>query len=149
MNRLEQLRQEKHLNVLEMVESIRHIAPTMNAKEWILYEKEGIKRVNDEFWQKVADWFEVDLGYLYGYSKIRNDKYVIDLQDVLHREYELKLEKAKLEKNLEEALAKIDELERGFEELYYEKQTLDDELHKANTIISEFRKELNGTAKNV
>lgn len=92
MNRLEQLRQEKHLNVFEMVESIRHIAPTMNAKEWILYEKEGIKRGNDEFWQKVADWFEVDLGYLYGYSKIRNDKYVIDLQDLIQKNLDLKIE---------------------------------------------------------
>lgn len=117
MNRLEQLRQEKHLNVFEMVESIRYIAPTMTAKEWILYEKEGIKRGNDEFWQKVADWFEVDLGYLYGYSKIRNDKYVIDLREVLHREYELKLEKAKLEKNLEEALAENDEKDKRIAEL--------------------------------
>lgn len=149
MNRLKQLREEKHLNTFELVESIRHIAPTMTAKEWILYEKEGIKRVNDEFWQKVADYFGVTLAYLKGDSKIPNEDYIIDLQEVLHREYELKLEKAKLEKNLEEALEKIDELERGFEELYYEKQTLDDELHKANTIISEFRKELNGTAKNV
>lgn len=131
MNRLEQLRQEKHLNVFEMVESIRHIAPTMTAKEWILYEKEGIKRVNDEFWQKVADWFEVDLGYLYGYSKIRNDKYVIDLRDVLHREYELKLEKAKLEKNLEEALEKIDEKDKRISELEEKIDYIFDQLDSA------------------
>lgn len=131
MNRLEQLRQEKHLNVFEMVESIRHIAPTMNAKEWILYEKEGIKRGNDEFWQKVADWFEVDLGYLYGYSKIRNDKYVIDLRDVLHREYELKLEKAKLEKNLEEALEKIDEKDKRISELEEKIDYIFDQLDSA------------------
>lgn len=128
MNRLEQLRQEKHLNVFEMVESIRHIAPTMNAKEWILYEKEGIKRGNDEFWQKVADWFEVDLGYLYGYSKIRNDKYVIDLQEVLHENFELKKE---------------------INFLTDENQRLTNDLCESNTILEEFRKELNGTAKNV
>lgn len=128
MNRLEQLRQEKHLNVFEMVESIRHIAPTMTAKEWILYEKEGIKRGNDEFWQKVADWFEVDLGYLYGYSKIRNDKYVIDLQEVLHENFELKKE---------------------INFLTDENQRLTNELYESNTILEEFRKELNGTAKNV
>lgn len=150
MNRLKQLREEKHLNTFELVESIRNIAPTMTAKDWIDYENNGLpNKRNDEFWKKVADYFGVTLAYLKGDSKIPNEDYIIDLQDVLHREYELKLEKAKLEKNLEEALAKIDELERGFEELYYEKQTLDDELHKANTIISEFRKELNGTAKNV
>lgn len=131
MNRLKQLREEKHLNTFELVESIRHIAPTMTAKEWILYEKEGIKRVNDEFWQKVADWFEVDLGYLYGYSKIRNDKYVIDLQDVLHREYELKLEKAKLEKNLEEALAKIDEKDKRISELEEKIDYIFDQLDSA------------------
>lgn len=131
MNRLEQLRQEKHLNVFEMVESIRHIAPTMNAKEWILYEKEGIKRGNDAFWQKVADWFEVDLGYLYGYSKIRNDKYVIDLQEVLHREYELKPEKAKLEKNLEEALAENDEKDKRISELEEKIDYIFDQLDSA------------------
>lgn len=123
MNRLEQLRQEKHLNVFEMVESIRYIAPTMTAKEWILYEKEGIKRGNDEFWQKVADWFEVDLGYLYGYSKIRNDKYVIDLQDVLHENFELKKE---------------------INFLTDENQRLNDDLYELDTILEEFRKELNG-----
>lgn len=121
MNRLEQLRQEKHLNVFEMVESIRHIAPTMTAKEWILYEKEGIKRGNDEFWQKVADWFEVDLGYLYGYSKIRNDKYVIDLQDVLHENFELKKE---------------------INFLTDENQRLNDDLCESNTILEEFRRML-------
>lgn len=121
MNRLEQLRQEKHLNVFEMVESIRHIAPTVTAKEWILYEKEGIKRGNDEFWQKVADWFEVDLGYLYGYSKIRNDKYVIDLQDVLHENFELKKE---------------------INFLTDENQRLTNELYESNTILEEFRRML-------
>lgn len=121
MNNLKKLRQEKHLNVFEMVESIRHIAPTMNAKEWILYEKEGIKRVNDEFWQKVADWFEVDLGYLYGYSKIRNDKYVIDLQDVLHENFELKNE---------------------IDFLTDENQRLTNELYESNTILEEFRRML-------
>lgn len=121
MNRLEQLRQEKHLNVFEMVESIRHIAPTMTAKDWIDYEKEGIKRGNDEFWQKVADWFEVDLGYLYGYSKIRNDKYVIDLQDVLHENFELKKE---------------------INFLTDENQRLNDDLCESNTILEEFRRML-------
>lgn len=121
MNKLEQLIQEKHLNVFEMVESIRHIAPTMTAKEWILYEKEGIKRGNDEFWQKVADWFEVDLGYLYGYSKIRNDKYVIDLQDVLHENFELKKE---------------------INFLTDENQRLTNELYESNTILEEFRRML-------
>lgn len=131
MNRLKQLREEKHLNTFELVESIRHIAPTMTAKDWIDYEKEGIKRGNDEFWQKVADWFEVDLGYLYGYSKIRNDKYVIDLQDVLHREYELKLEKAKLEKNLEEALAENDKKDKRIAELEGKIDYIFDQLDSA------------------
>lgn len=121
MNRLKQLREEKHLNTFELVESIRHIAPTMTAKEWILYEKEGIKRGNDEFWQKVADWFEVDLGYLYGYSKIRNDKYVIDLQEVLHENFELKKE---------------------INFLTDENQRLTNELYESNTILEELRRSL-------
>ena len=121
MNRLEQLRQEKHLNTFELVESIWHIAPTMTAKDWILYEKEGIKRGNDEFWQKVADWFEVDLGYLYGYSKIRNDKYVIDLQDVLRENFELKKE---------------------IDFLTDENQRLTNELYESDTILEEFKRTL-------
>lgn len=121
MNRLEQLRQEKHLNVLEMVESIRHIAPTMTAKEWILYEKEGIKRVNDEFWQKVADYFGVSLAYLKGDSKIPNEDYIIDLRDVLHENFELKKE---------------------INFLTDENQRLTNDLYESNTILEEFRRML-------
>lgn len=121
MNRLEQLRQEKHLNVLEMVESIRHIAPTMTAKEWILYEKEGIKRGNDEFWQKVADYFGVSLAYLKGDSKIPNEDYIIDLRDVLRENFELKKE---------------------INFLTDENQRLTNELYESNTILEEFRRML-------
>ncbi|MFL4356413.1 hypothetical protein [Streptococcus uberis] len=129
MNRLKQLREEKHLNTFELVESIRYIAPTMTAKDWIDYENNGLpNKRNDEFWQKVADWFEVDLGYLYGYSKIRNDKYVIDLQDLIHQNLELKKE---------------------INFLTDENQRLTNELYESNTILEEFRKELNGTKKNV
>ncbi|MGH2311752.1 XRE family transcriptional regulator [Streptococcus uberis] len=122
MNRLKQLREEKHLNTFELVESIRHIAPTMTAKDWIDYENNGLpNKRNDEFWQKVADWFEVDLGYLYGYSKIRNDKYVIDLQDLIHQNLELKKE---------------------INFLTDENQRLTNELYESNTILEEFRRML-------
>lgn len=132
MNRLEQLRQEKHLNVFEMVESIRHIAPTMTAKDWIDYENNGLpSKRNDEFWQKVADYFGVTLAYLKGDSKIPNEDYIIDLQEVLHREYELKLEKAKLEKNLEEALEKIDEKDKRISELEENIDYIFDQLDSA------------------
>lgn len=128
MNRLEQLRQEKNLNVFEMVESIRHIAPTMTAKEWILYEKEGIKRGNDEFWQKVADWFEVDLGYLYGYSKIPNENYIIDLQDLNQKNLDLKIESsvkdmkiAKLQKENEILVSALKKIRLKLVEILIEK----------------------------
>lgn len=118
MNRLKQLREEKHLNTFELVESIRHIAPTMTAKDWIDYENNGLpNKRNDEFWKKVADYFGVTLAYLKGDSKIPNEDYIIDLQDVLHREYELKLENAKLEKNLKEALAENDAKDKRIAEL--------------------------------
>ncbi|SUO90906.1 hypothetical protein [Streptococcus uberis] len=132
MNRLEQLRQEKHLNVFEMVESIRHIAPTMTAKDWIDYENNGLpNKRNDNFWQKVADYFGVTLAYLKGESKIPNEDYIIDLQDVLHREYELKLEKAKLEKNLEEALAENDKKDKRIAELEGKIDYIFDQLDSA------------------
>lgn len=118
MNRLEQLREEKHLNTFELVESIRNIAPTMTAKDWIDYENNGLpNKRNDEFWKKVADYFGVTLAYLKGDSKIPNEDYIIELQDVLHREYELKLENAKLEKNLKEALAENDAKDKRIAEL--------------------------------
>lgn len=132
MNRLEQLREEKHLNTFELVESIRHIAPTMTAKDWIDYENNGLpNKRNDEFWKKVADYFGVTLAYLKGDSKIPNEDYIIELQDVLHREYELKLEKAKLEKNLEEALEKIDEKDKRISELEEKIDYIFDQLDSA------------------
>lgn len=92
MNRLKQLRQEKHFTPMELVESIRHISPTMTVKDWLVYENDGIKRHKDKFWQNIADYFEVDLGYLYGYSKIPNENYIIDLQDLIQKNLDLKIE---------------------------------------------------------
>lgn len=132
MNRLKQLREEKHLNTFELVESIRHIAPTMTAKDWIDYENNGLpNKRNDEFWKKVADYFGVTLAYLKGDSKIPNEDYIIDLQDVLHREYELKLENAKLEKNLKEALAENDAKDKRIAELEEKIDYIFDQLDSA------------------
>lgn len=129
MNRLKQLREEKHLNTFELVESIRHIAPTMTAKDWIDYENNGLpNKRNDEFWKKVADYFGVTLAYLKGESKIPNEDYIIDLQDVLHREYQLKLKVAELQS------------ENNF--LEDENQRLTNELYESNTILEEFRRSL-------
>lgn len=122
MNRLKQLREEKHLNTFELVESIRHIAPTMTAKDWIDYENNGLpNKRNDEFWQKVADYFGVELGYLYGYSKIRDERYIIELQDLIHQNFELKKE---------------------INFLTDENQRLTNELYESNTILEEFRRML-------
>lgn len=122
MNRLKQLREEKHLNTFELVESIRHIAPTMTAKDWLDYENNGLpNKRNDEFWQKVADYFGVELGYLYGYSKIRDERYIIELQDLIHQNFELKKE---------------------INFLTDENQRLTNELYESNTILEEFRRML-------
>lgn len=122
MNRLKQLRLEKHLNTFELVKSIRHIAPTMTAKDWIDYENNGLpNKRNDEFWQKVADYFGVTLAYLKGDSKIPNEDYIVDLQEVLHENFELKKE---------------------INFLTDENQRLTKELYESNTILDEFRKEL-------
>lgn len=50
---------------------------------------------------------------------------------MLHREYELKLEKAKLEKNLEEALEKIDEKDKRISELEEKIDYIFDQLDSA------------------
>ncbi|MGI1734928.1 hypothetical protein [Streptococcus uberis] len=140
MNRLKQLREEKHLNTFELVESIRHIAPTMTAKDWIDYENNGLpNKRNDEFWQKVAEYFGVTLAYLKGDSKIPNEDYIIDLQDVLHREYELKLEKAKLEKDLKEALDRNLELEQENGFLRKENQEMTEDLYNIDVVVNDFK----------
>lgn len=118
MNRLKQLREEKHLTQVELSKALYDdegiFFPASQMDE---YESGIAKMSNNTFWQWVADYFGVTLAYLKGESKIPNEDYIIDLQDVLHREYELKLENAKLEKNLEEALAKIDEKDKRISEL--------------------------------
>lgn len=65
MNRLKGLRESKNLTVMQFIEEIRQIAPTMTATQWIAYERRGIVEYNDNFWQMIADFFHVDLGYLY------------------------------------------------------------------------------------
>ncbi|HEO7932487.1 TPA: helix-turn-helix transcriptional regulator [Streptococcus agalactiae] len=68
MNRLKMLREKNNLTVMQFVDEIRQIAPTMTATQWIVYENKGINQYNDKFWQIIADYFGVDLGYLYGYQ---------------------------------------------------------------------------------
>ncbi|EHJ55786.1 hypothetical protein Javan648_0047 [Streptococcus phage Javan648] len=101
----------------------------MTAKDWIDYENNGLpNKRNDEFWQKVADYFGVELGYLYGYTKIPNEDYIVELQEVLHHEYELKLENKKLEKNFKEALAENDAKDKRIAELENSLNCVIDEL---------------------
>ncbi|RLU41978.1 hypothetical protein DIY18_10075 [Streptococcus iniae] len=76
---------------------------------------------NDVFWSHVANYFNVTLTYLKGESKIPNEDYIIELQDVLHENFELKKE---------------------INFLTDENQRLINELYESNTILDEFRKEL-------
>ncbi|CNJ92326.1 hypothetical protein QN337_03065 [Streptococcus agalactiae] len=57
MNRLKGLRESKNLTVMQFIEEIRQIAPTMTATQWIAYERRGIVGYNDNFWQMIADFF--------------------------------------------------------------------------------------------
>lgn len=128
MNRLKELRKDRGI-------SLKELSRCLNVKvtdgQLSNYEN-GNRNFRDEnILKAIAKYFDVSIPYLLGYSKIRNDKYVIDLQDVLHREYELKLEKAKLEKNLEEALAKIDEKDKRISELEENIDYIFDQLDSA------------------
>lgn len=129
MNRLKQLREEKHLTQVELSKALYDdegiFFPASQMDE---YESGIAKMSNNTFWQWVADYFGVTLAYLKGESKIPNEDYIIDLQDVLHREYQLKLKVAELQS------------ENNF--LEDENQRLTNELYESNTILEEFRRSL-------
>lgn len=122
MNRLKQLREEKHLTQVELSKTLYDdegiFFPASQMDE---YESGIAKMSNNTFWQLVADYFGVTLAYLKGDSKIRNDKYIIDLQDVLHENFELKKE---------------------INFLTDENRRLTNELYESNTILEEFRRSL-------
>lgn len=128
MNRLKMLRKEKMLTQEELSKNLYKHGFLISHNTIDDYERGIYKIENDRFWQKVADYFGVTLSYLKGESKIPNEDYIIDLQEVLHENFELKKE---------------------INFLTDENQRLTNELYESNTILEEFRKELNGTAKNV
>ncbi|AJD83076.1 DNA-binding helix-turn-helix protein [Streptococcus phage Str-PAP-1] len=98
MNRLKQLRQEKGLTQEELSEALKEKGLYIAKQEIKAYEVYQPRMHNDAFWSRVANYFNVTLAYLMGDSKIPNEDYIVDLQDLIHREYELKLEKSEIGK---------------------------------------------------
>lgn len=121
MNRLKELRKEKKLTQEELSKDLYKHGLLIGSDTIDDYERGVCKIENDNFWQKVADYFGVTLAYLKGDSKIPNEDYVIDLQDVLHENFELKKE---------------------INFLTDENQRLNDDLCESNTILEEFRRML-------
>ncbi|WP_259463215.1 helix-turn-helix domain-containing protein [Streptococcus iniae] len=121
MNRLKQLRKEKGTTQGELSEALKVKGLYIAKQEINAYEIYQLKMHNDVFWSHVANYFNVTLTYLKGESKIPNEDYIIELQDVLHENFELKKE---------------------INFLTDENQRLINELYESNTILDEFRKEL-------
>lgn len=139
MNRLKQLRKEKGMTQGELSEALKVKGLYIAKQEINAYEIYQLKMHNDVFWSHVANYFNVTLTYLKGESKIPNEDYIIELQDVLHREYELKLEKAKLEKDLKEALDRILELEQENGFLSKENQEMTEDLYNIDVVVNDFK----------
>lgn len=121
MNRLKMLRKEKMLTQEELSKNLYKHGFLISHNTIDDYERGIYKIENDRFWQKVADYFGVTLSYLKGESKIPNEDYIIDLQEVLHENFELKKE---------------------INFLTDENQRLTNELYESNTILEEFRRML-------
>lgn len=138
MNRLKQLREEKGLTQEELSKELRKLGLYIAKQEIKAYEIFQLRMHNDDFWSRVANYFNVTLAYLMGDSKIPNEDYIVDLQEVLHREIELKLEKAKLEKNLEEALAQNDAKDKRFTKLEAENKELQEKIGYSDDTKIEF-----------
>lgn len=71
MNRLKELRQEKKLTQQELADIV-----AVTKRTYIYWEK-GDRQIKPDKAQKLADFFEVSVGYLLGYS----DKIKVDLTD--------------------------------------------------------------------
>ena len=125
MNRLKQLREEKGLTREELSKELRKLGLYIAKQEIKAYEIFQPRMDNDGFWQNVADYFGVTLAYLKGESKIPNEDYIVDLQDLIHKNLDLKIEIsekdmkiAKLEsekKELQEKIGYSDDTKIEFE----------------------------------
>ncbi|EGE53159.1 helix-turn-helix domain-containing protein [Streptococcus parauberis] len=139
MNRLKQLREEKGLTQEELAQELKVKGLYIAKQEINAYEIYQLRLHNNAFWSRVADYFNVTIAYLMGDSKIPNEDYIVDLQEVLHREYELKLEKAKLEKDLKEALDRNLELEQENVFLRKENQDMTNDLYNIDVVVNDFK----------
>lgn len=92
MNRLKQLREEKGLTQEELSEALKVKGLYIAKQEINAYEIYQLRMHNDAFWSRVANYFNVTLAYLMGDSKIPNEDYIVDLQEVLNANFQLKKE---------------------------------------------------------
>ena len=74
MNRLKELRKSKKLTQIELADKIK--IPYRTIQRW----ENGKTQIKPDKAQKLADFFEVPVGYLLGYS----DSPVFDLGDFVH-----------------------------------------------------------------
>lgn len=133
MNKCKELREERGKTQKEVFEETG--IPIRSIQNW----ENGKRQINPESAKQLADYFEVNLAYIYGYSKIQNEDYIVDLQNLIHREYELKLEKAKLEKDLKEALDRNLDLEQENGFLRKENQEMTEDLYNIDVVVNDFK----------
>ncbi|KYP20814.1 helix-turn-helix domain-containing protein [Streptococcus parauberis] len=100
MNNLKQLRQERGLTQQGLSEETG--IPIRSIQNW----ENGKRQINPESAKQLADYFEVDLGYLYGYQPINV------IQDLISENELLRDENQRLTKNLNEELIIKDEFMR-------------------------------------
>ena len=82
MNRLAELRKEKHLKQSELAEIVGTTQQTISA-----YERDAYAQKDSELEEKLADFFSCSLDYLRGLSGIRNSEQLIENSILLKNEF--------------------------------------------------------------
>lgn len=73
LNRLKELRQEKGISLNKLSEVLKeNYNISVSASQLMYYEKGEREPRNKEIWDKLADFFNVSVGYLLGYEELLN-----------------------------------------------------------------------------
>lgn len=96
MNRLKQLRLERGLTQQGLSEETG--IPIRSIQNW----ENGKRQINPESAKQLADYFEVDLGYLYGYKPINV------IQDLISENELLRDENQRLNKDLNQTITDLE-----------------------------------------
>ncbi len=85
-NRLRELREEKGLTLKELVDDLKKVDLKISSDTLAKYER-GDREPKLERWQKLADYFDVSVGYLQGVSDIKNYNKILSSPDVTFKDW--------------------------------------------------------------